>query len=244
MKQNLSNVNVNVNSLKTIDNISTGIAIIMNADSGENNITVISGANAYLNKQLIKNHISLIRDADYVLTQLETPLETVEYLADVCATYNKTFVLDPSPAEKNLSEKIFCNIDIIKPNETELSILTGMPVDSMANIKKAAQVLLDKGVKNVITTLGSKGTLWTHMGESQFFPARKVTAVDTTAAGDTFLAALICGLAKGKNYVDAITYANIASSISVTKRGAQRSIPSADDIERVIKEEECNVKEG
>lgn len=234
LRDSLSSVHVDVSGIRMLEGVPTGMALIMNEECGENTITVVSGANTELTPKLIEDQQSLLRGADVILTQMETPLETVAYLSAWCGANHKKFILDPSPARADLPEKILRNVDMMKPNETELSILTGMPVRTRNDISAAAERLVAQGVKNVVTTLGGKGTIWTSSEGSEYFVARKVCALDTTAAGDTFMAAMLCKLTDTWDFRKAIPYAAVAASIAVTRRGAQRSIPDKSEVEAVL----------
>ncbi len=232
--RNLASVNVNVESIQVLDHANTGYALITINEKGENNIVVVSGANYELTPTRLASLENVLESSSIIVTQLETPLDTVEYLADYCRKHNKIFVLDPAPAVSNLSDNIIKNVDIIKPNETELAVLTGLPTNTIDEIEYAARALLEKGAKNVLVTMGNKGTAWISSGVFKTFSAQKVKAVDTTAAGDCFLAAFVCVLEKEWNVPKAIEYASIASSISVTRKGAQESIPTELEVAAVI----------
>lgn len=228
--QNLKSVGVDTRGVKILDYTTSGLAIIPVDKNGENSIIVIPGANYELSVDYINQNIDLIDECDIIIAQLEIPLHVVEYLADITKRKDKIFVLDPAPAVKNLPEKVIKNVDIMKPNETELQILTGMTTDNEENIIKAARSLINRGVRTVIVTLGSKGAILVTKNDYKIFPARQVEVVDTTAAGDTFTAALSLKIAEGRPIEEAIQFANIASSIVVTRKGAQSSIPSYDEV--------------
>ena len=153
----------------------------------------------------------------------------------IAKKYNKTVVLDPAPAKYNLPEELYKNIDIIKPNETELQILTNTKFNNSDDIINSCKLLIEKGVNNVVVTLGSKGSILVNKEIVKRFNAMEVDAVDTTAAGDTFTAALVTYLALDKSLEESIEFAHIASSITVTKMGAQNSIPSIDEVNMFLK---------
>lgn len=148
----------------------------------------------------------------------------------------KTVILNPAPAPVNgIPEKVYAMVDYITPNETELRKLTGIPADSLSDIKKAGEVLLGKGVKNVIVTLGSQGAMVINSEMAKQFRPPDIKVVDTTAAGDVFNAAIAVSLTEKNSIEDAVMFANIASTISVSRKGAQSSIPSREEVERFTK---------
>ena len=228
---NLQSAGVDTGAVARLDDVPTGIAGITVTSSGDNAIIVASGANFYLTPEMIRHNEDLIRAADYVLTQLETPIETVLTLAEMVKKAGKVMVLDPAPARADLPDELFPLVDVLKPNETELQSLTGLPVDTDTHIAQAARTLLAKGVKMVVVTMGERGAMIVTKEETLFVPALLVEPVDTTAAGDTFTAAMVCGLADGMGLEDAVRFANKVSSIVVTRKGAQMSIPDMSEIE-------------
>ena len=228
---NLQSAGVDTGAVARLDDVSTGIAGITVTSSGDNAIIVASGANFYLTPEMIRHNEDLIRAADYVLTQLETPIETVLTLAEMVKKAGKVMVLDPAPARADLPDELFPLVDVLKPNETELQSLTGLPVDTDTHIAQAARTLLAKGVKMVVVTMGERGAMIVTKEDTLFVPALLVKPVDTTAAGDTFTAAMVCGLADGMGLEDAVRFANKVSSIVVTRKGAQMSIPDMSEIE-------------
>lgn len=228
--KNLQSVGVDTGAVVRLEKVPTGIAGITVTSSGDNAIMVVSGANFHLTPEMIEQHEALIRHADYVLTQLETPVETVMTLAEKVKEAGGIMVLDPAPARKDLPDELFQLIDVLKPNETELQILTGMPVDTDTHIIQAARTLIRKGVKTVVVTMGERGAMIVNKDKTRFAPALRVDPVDTTAAGDTFTAAMVCGLADGKTLDEAVRFANKVASIVVTRSGAQMSIPDISEI--------------
>ena len=232
--QNLNSVNVNVDNVITISEDNTGCAFINVDDNGENNIVVISGANNMITKETIDNNIELIKEADIIVVQLEIPLDVVSYAVKLAKNNNKLVILDPAPAVSNLSDDLLSNVDIIKPNETEIQILSGIEINTNEDILKAARILVDKGVKNVIVSLGGKGSILVTKDNVLSFNAPNVEVVDTTAAGDSFIAALAKSLLEGKTIIEAIQYAHIVSAMVVTKKGAQTSIPSQTEVNEFI----------
>lgn len=211
----------------------SGTALIMVEESGDNAIVVIPGANDKLHEKDIDHAISVISSAKVVVTQLEIPLETVKYLLSKAKELNKFTILNPAPARK-LDDDIIKNIDLLTPNETELEILTNMPVNNEEAIIQAGLSLIARGVKKLIVTLGEKGCVYIDQDGYKAYPAIRVEAIDTTAAGDSFTAALAVALCEGKPIEDVIAFATQVGALTVTKFGAQQSLPYRDEI---LKEE-------
>ena len=184
-----------------------------------------------VDKETIDKNLRLIQDADIILMQLEIPIETVEY---VCSIFkNKKIILDPAPASTELSDKIFKSLYIIKPNETELNILTGMPTNTIEQVVEAGNYLLNKGIQNVIVSLGGNGSVLINHNGYRHFPPIKVKSVDTTAAGDSFIAAISLSLATEHTIPESIEFATKVASLTVQKKGAQASIPSIEEVNNI-----------
>jgi ribokinase len=200
----------------------SGTALILVDSKGQNVISVALGANGTLSPADIEPFRKDIEGASVLVMQLETPVETVERAAKAAREKGVTVILNPAPAKK-LPKSLYRLVDWITPNETEAEILTGVKVVDAASAAKAASVLKQRGVGHVVITMGSKGV---YCGEcDRIFPCRKVKAVDCVAAGDTFNGAFAVALAEGKNCADAIAFAQKAAAISVTRHGAQSSVP-------------------
>lgn len=228
--ESLKQAGVNVSRVIRKDDSTTGVAFITVNRDGDNSIAVVSGANAALSEKDIDDNIDLIKECDIVIFQLEIPLPTVCYAAKAAKSFGKMVILDPAPVPEKFPEELYGYIDIIKPNETELCMLTGIE-KAEKNLKKATDLLRNKGVKDVLVTLGENGVYFNSSEAGvHCIPAIKVEAVDTTAAGDAFTAALAIMLAEGKNLKEAATFANYVSSIVVTRKGAQSSIPTLDEV--------------
>ena len=208
----------------------TGTAVIYVDGTGANSIVVIPGANACCDIQYLKEHDELFQNCSYAMFQMEIPKEAVYYGIARAKELGKTTILNPAPAPEALPEEIWEKIDFFTPNETELAKLAGLKEMDERSIRRGARKILAKGVKQVLVTMGSKGVLWVNDKTEQIFPARKVEAVDTTAAGDCFNGAFVTALQQGYSIEDAITFANLASSIVVTRKGAQSSIPERDEV--------------
>ncbi len=209
---------------------STGTAVIYVDGTGANSIVVIPGANACCDIQYLKEHDELFQNCSYAMFQMEIPKEAVYYGIARAKELGKTTILNPAPAPEALPEEIWDKIDFFTPNETELAKLSGLKEMDERSIRRGARKILAKGVKQVLVTMGSKGVLWVNDKTEQIFPARKVEAVDTTAAGDCFNGAFAAALQEGYSIEEAIRFANLASSIAVTRKGAQSSIPRREEV--------------
>ena len=181
-----------------------------------------------VNKEIIDKNREKIEEADIILMQLEIPIETVEYVCKIAK--NKKIILDPAPANNKITSKILEKVYVLKPNETELNILTAMPTDSLEEIIVAAKSLLQKGVKNVVVSLGGKGSILINNEKYQYFKALETKVVDTTAAGDSFIAAIALGISLNKNLEESINLANKVATLTVSKQGAQKSVPSMKEV--------------
>lgn len=228
--ENLEKVGVNVAGIKKMNDVPTGQAYIAVDSAGNNVIVIIAGANGEVSESLIRENMELILNSDIIVMQLEIPLEVVRFVKDLAVELGKTVIVDPAPAVKGIPDSFWAGIDYIKPNETEIGILTGMEVKNQEDAVCAAKTLIAKGVKNVIVSLGSKGCVLVTKDTEEYFPACKVKAVDTTAAGDCFTAAFALALSQGKDSKEAISFGQKASAIAVTRKGAQTSIPTLEEI--------------
>lgn len=228
--ENLEKVGVNVAGIKKMNDVPTGQAYIAVDSAGNNVIVIIAGANGEVSESLIRENMELILNSDIIVMQLEIPLEVVRFVKDLAVELGKTVIVDPAPAVKGIPDSFWAGIDYIKPNETEIGILTGMEVKNQEDAVRAAKTLIKKGVKNVIVSLGSKGCVLVTKDTEEYFPACKVKAVDTTAAGDCFTAAFALALSQGKDSKEAISFGQKASAIAVTRKGAQTSIPTLEEI--------------
>lgn len=202
----------------------SGVALINVDMQGENCITVAPGANAFLSPANIDKASAIFEKNDLILMQLETPLETVEYVVNKFHQTEATIILNPAPATP-LKEEILKYLTVITPNETEAEILTGISVVNEDGLRKAANMLREKGVKNVVITRGSKGAYILSDDFEGMVASVKVEAVDTTAAGDCFNGALAVGLFEKMSLKEAVQFACKAAAASVKKMGAQSSIP-------------------
>ncbi len=208
----------------------SGVALITVDDAGENCIVVAGGANNELTVADVDSMRDRIAGADYLLMQLEIPMPVIEHAAAIAFDAGVKVVLNPAPAAK-LSDSLLAKCYMLTPNETECGIITGMPVEDERQAEAAAGMLINKGVRNVIVTLGGKGSLYVSATEREMIPAYRVKAVDTTAAGDTYNGALCVALSEGKTVIEAAEFATKASAISVTRAGAQPSLPARDEVD-------------
>lgn len=211
----------------------SGVALIIVGPDGENSIAVASGANARLRVSDVQRAKSVITSADIVLMQLESPLETVRNAAEIAASAGLPVVLNPAPA-RALGDDILGRVTYFTPNETEAEILTGITLIRKADLAKAADALLAKGIKAVLITLGAKGVYVATEEKKEVLPAFKVIPVDTTAAGDAFNGALAVALAEGRPLFEAARFANAAAALATTRMGAQPSLPMRTDIESLL----------
>ncbi|TLU74985.1 ribokinase [Mannheimia varigena] len=225
MKTTFAQDGIDVEAIKTIDNQMTGIAMIQVAESGENSIVISAGANGHLDESVVAETQSAISEADCLLMQLETPLPAIIQAAQIAKQHGTKVVLNPAPA-RALPDELLGLLDMITPNETEAEILTGVKVVDEATASQAAEVFHQKGIETVLITLGSKGVFVSENGSGNIVAGFRVQAVDTTAAGDTFNGALVTAMLEDKPFGEAIRFAHAAAAISVTRKGAQPSIPS------------------
>lgn len=211
----------------------TGVAIIIVEEStGQNSIVVAPGSNGQLKIEDIQKVESIISTSDSVLMQLEVPLDVIHFSLELAKQNGVKTILNPAPAQ-HLTDELLCSVDIITPNETETELITGIALNNENGIQKAADALLEKVNEAVIITLGSRGVYYKlKSGEEAFVPTQKVDAVDTTAAGDVFNGYFVSALANGLDYKSAIQQANKAAAISVTKKGAQPSIPNINELKK------------
>ena len=215
------------------DQTSSGMALISVDKEGENSIVVIAGANNVISVEDIEAALPLILRSDIVILQLEIPFETVLYAAKVAKREGKYVVLDPAPIPNDFSMELLHYVDVILPNETELDMLTGSNDKSTLNIRvEKLQRVYDV---DVIVTLGGKGVYLSYKEAGDLsLPARKVELVDSTAAGDAFTAAFSYYRAEGNSMVEAVRFARDVSGLVVTRKGAQSSIPSLEEVQNFI----------
>jgi len=224
---------INTQAVMIEQDTPTGIAMIQVAATGENSICISAEANAFLTPERLTPHHELIEQADTLLMQLETPIATITQAAKIAKQAGTRVVLNPAPAQP-LNDALLAIVDLITPNETEAELLTGIKVTDMASAQVAANVLHDKGITEVMITLGSQGVWISQAGTGKQVKGFRVDAVDTTAAGDTFNGGLLAGLQAGLVLDKAIRFAHAAAAISVTRVGAQTSIPTRTEVDAFL----------
>lgn len=210
---------------------SSGVALIVVDDSSQNAIVIVAGGNGQLTPEVVGGFDPVLQAADVIICQLEVPLATVEHTLKRGRALDKTVILNPAPASGPLPADWYSSIDYLIPNESEAAALSGLPVDSLASAEAAASQLLAAGAGKVIITLGAQGSLFASGTGFEHFPAPRVKAVDTTAAGDTFVGGFAAALAAGKSEAEAIRFGQVAAALSVTRSGAQPSIPTLSDVQ-------------
>jgi len=214
----------------------TGIALIVVDAAGENQIAVAWGANGALSSAQVEQSLPVLEAADVVLAQLEMPIETVERVAELVHRLGKTFILNPAPVQP-LPDSTFSRIDVLTPNLGELGHLAGRTTESLDDVETAAKHLLGKGCGAVVVTQGSEGCLVVTLEESWWVRAIEVDALDTVGAGDCFSGNLAVALAEGLTLRDGVKWATVAAGLSVTRLGAQSSMPTRNEIEAYLRGE-------
>lgn len=215
----------------------TGVGSITLEKNGDNRIIVVPGANSAYKIEDLYNIRKLITNSKIVVLQLEMDLTMVEQAIIYAFHDDVPIILNPAPAQA-LSDELLSKVTYLTPNETEAEILTGIKIISKEDAEKAGQVLLDKGVKNVIITLGENGSLIVNHSGTYHVPGFPVKPYDTVAAGDAFNGALAVGVANGKPLIDVVRYANAVGALTVTKEGAIPSLPTAKEVEEFIEKSE------
>ncbi|MGI5899934.1 MAG: ribokinase [Christensenellales bacterium] len=230
--EGLGGAGVDVSQIK-ISGEPTGLAMIAVNDKGENSIVVCPGANDDVTFDYIKSKADMLKRCDIIVFQLEIPLETVLLSAKMLKEMGKTIILDPAPAPETPPRGLISLADYIKPNESELAKLTGADSDEM-DLDTACDKLLDMGAGCVLASLGSAGVMVKKKNlPGEVFPAQKVKAVDTTAAGDSFTAAVAYALSKNLPIEDAVIFANKVATLVVQRPGAQSSIPTREEMQKL-----------
>jgi ribokinase len=234
MINSLKNADVNTQHITRDSEASTGIALIVVEEGGQNSIVVSSGANGCITPSDVSRAESVIRSADLILLQLEIPLPAVINAAQCAKKHGVKVILNPAPAQQ-LPEKLLSLTNILIPNETEAAMLSGSDVDTEDGIRQAASGLHQYGVKTVIMTRGSRGASLITENGIEHFPAFPVEPVDTTAAGDAFVGGFAVAFAEGRALTEAVRYGNAAGALASTKPGAQPSMPGRDELDKMLK---------
>jgi ribokinase len=225
---------VNTDGLTTLLGENTGVAgIMIDKKTGENAINVIPGAANTIDQNFIDANLSIIENSKIFLTQLETPINSTLYALKIAKNNGCLTILNPAPAKK-IPEEYFKLIDYLTPNEAEASSYTNKEIKSKETCSEAANYFLDRGVKNIIITLGDRGCFFKNKNEEFLVSSKKFSfpVVDTTGAGDAFNGALSVSLAEGKSNLEAVKFANLAAGISVTREGATYSMPKISELEK------------
>jgi len=216
------------------DQKETGCALVMvDEDSAQNAIVVISGACANITDADIEKARPLIESAGILLLQLEVNFDALLKVVDIAHAAGVKVILNPAPA-RELPEELYAKLDMVTPNETEAEILTGVHIENYDDAERAADVFLSKGVKEVVITMGYQGAFATDGRRSEFYPRIEVEAVDTTGAGDAFNGGLVMALSEGKDLFEAVRYANVTGALSVTKPGTAPAMPRRSEIDALM----------
>ncbi|WP_182057214.1 MULTISPECIES: ribokinase [unclassified Pantoea] len=231
---NLKQQGVDTQFVTTAPGTSSGVAPIFVDDQSQNRILIIKGANQQLKPADIDAAAEGLKACQLIILQLEIPLETVYYAIDFARQHDIKVILNPAPAVANLDIDYACKCDFFMPNETELEILTGMPVGTDDEVIRAGQTLLKRGLKNLIITLGARGSLWMAGDTLHQVAPTSVKAVDTSGAGDAFIGCFAHTLVKTGDIPTAMAQASAYAACSVTGRGTQRSYPDAETFQRFL----------
>ncbi len=229
--QNLQANRVDVSQVRA-DSSASGVAVIIVDAAGQNSIVLSPGANGRVAPQDV--NLAAFPDAKILLLQLEIPLPTVLRAAQEARQRGQTVILNPAPAQA-LPAELFANVDILIPNESELALLSGLPVRDVASAESAARKMIAQGVKVVVVTLGENGALLTTPDVAKWIAPFKVDAIDTTAAGDAFIGGFAASLLKGASLESAVRYGSACGALAVTKFGAQPSLPTQKETEEFLK---------
>lgn len=229
LKESLKKDGVHVENIIEKEDFATGVASIVVDEKGNNSIAVAPGANYGLTVEDIQGLRSVITSSDLLLVQLETTLDTVRESLKIAKSAGKMTILNPAPARR-LDKEILKNTDILTPNETELELLSGLKTDTIENIKIAGEKLMKEGVKELVVTLGSNGCMHISKDSVKHYKAYRVKAIDTTAAGDSFNAGIAVYLSMGRSMEEAIGFAMKVGAMTVTKEGAQTSLPLLEEV--------------
>ncbi|AVP94166.1 ribokinase [Aeromonas media] len=233
MKTGFANDGIDVSAVELDDKLPTGIAIIYVSDEGENSIGLSTEANGALDIAMVKRHEAMIAGAHTLLLQLEVPLDSVLEAARLARAHGTRVVLNPAPAQP-LSSELLALVDLITPNQTEAELLTGVKVSDEASAAEAAARFHQMGIADVMITLGSQGVYCSNAKQQALIPGFRVEAVDTTAAGDTFNGALLAAELAGADFHSAVRFAHGAAALSVTRFGAQSSIPGKQEVDTFL----------
>lgn len=231
--QSLSEAGVDGSCVAQDSEASTGIALIVVDDAGQNSIVVASGANMRLAPSDVEQAEDSIAASDALILQLESPLQAVMRAAEIAHSLGVTVVLNPAPA-RSLPSEFLAHVDVLIPNESEAMLLTHTPLSERFEAESVAGLLLKQGVEAVVITLGARGALVAREKGTELIPAFPVEPVDTTAAGDAFVAGFAVAMADGKSLPEAVRWGNGAGALATTQLGAQSSLPQLSELERFL----------
>lgn len=232
LREALLREGIDCQAVARIEGVSTGVALIVVDAGSQNAIVIVAGGNGRLTPEAVVQFDDLLLAADVVICQLEVPQATVGHTLRRARALGKTVILNPAPATGPLPVDWYASIDYLIPNESEAAALSGVPVSSLETARAAAQRLLELGVSKVIITLGAQGSLLADAQGFEHFPTPCVQALDTTAAGDTFVGGFAAALVQGKSEREAIAFGQAAAALSVTRAGAQPSIPFLGEVQQ------------
>ena len=235
--ESLQTAGVNTDGITVNPHTYSGIASIVVDHQGANTIACAAGANNLVREKELAQFNKILPQAKVALLELGIPIATILNAARDVKAHNCLLILDPAPAISNLPQELYSLVDVITPNEIEASQLVGFTVDGVTTAKQAASSLHQMGVKNVIITLGSQGSLFSNESESFWVKPIDVPVVDTVAAGDAFNGALAAALASGKTLQEAVQWATVGGALAVTKNGAQSSLPSKDSFQTLLRQQ-------
>lgn len=236
LRENLASAGADVSGVLRDERVSSGIAVIIVESSGQNRIVIVPGSNGTFTPDRLEGARGILASASVVLLQLEIPLETVREAARLARAAGARVILDPAPAVP-LPDELLREVDCLTPNETELAVLAGNPpADALdrGRASRMARELLGRGAREVIVKMGAAGALLVEASREHFWPARRVRALDTTAAGDAFNGAFAVALAEGQGEEEAGAFAGAAAAVSVTREGAQPSMPTREEVKRLL----------
>ncbi len=212
----------------------TGTAFINVSQEGDNNIVVYPGANKDIDIEQIERNRHIIENSKICIIQMEIPYEIVRYVANICYEKGVKLIFNPAPASREIEDDVLKKSYILIPNETELFILIGEEKPCFDTIDEAIEKLYNRGINKLIVTLGEKGSILYDGKEKIYFESKRVQAVDSTAAGDSFVGALATALVEGKTLTESIEFATVAAALTVTKFGAQSSLPTRKEVEEFL----------
>lgn len=241
LRDGLAADGVDITAVQVDQDQPSGVALISVDDRGENTIVVVPGANGAVGPDDLARLEAVLDTAHVLLLQLEVPLEAVIAAARMARQRGVTVILDPAPA-RELPSEIYSLVDIVTPNETEAAILVGEPLHDQAAIERAAQIFHERGVRTVIIKLGERGAYWSNGQTAHTLPTFKVRAVDSVAAGDAFNGGLATALHEQRSLEEALQWALAAGALSVTKAGAQPSLPSRAEVETLVARNSLDVE--